>query len=443
MFTKLFYHDNVKTLSAMQKKAGISFPTQLPIYHSPPDENKLQAWIENHNSFPEVKNIAAKLASHINYIPFDTLLTQLQCMITQFNSFNLPYILWIPQRTYIVSEGCSDLWIAGLCFEHCRLNQPVAIAFTNQLSEVLKQHPTVHNILMLDDASYSANHIKNEIQNLRRFGNTLEKYNLYIGIPFMTKHAVEVIVHESKDAFETNAIILLNYKNLPMMTDILDAGEQDYLIKEFGYFFGARTLSYFDHRYPDEFSTLWCFQDGSHLLSVNITKAMEHLGSKIDTDQWDDKVKKLFPISKPVVPVIIPPYRLKNALKFEELKIAINAKKLGHRTIYPIQATENRVMRAKGINIEDTTVADFLEYSPKRAITGIEPFLSFFKPKQTLILLGALTLFLIPENFFADKQSISNLQHAFILVIAFFVTTILDNIKSASQMNFSAKTQNR
>ncbi len=410
MFEKF---SNRESLSNMQKNMGISLPSQRPISKSPPDRKKLQTWIENHYSIPRVKEIAEKLAKHINYIPFDTLLGQLQVTITQFNNYDLPYVLWIPQIKFNVGDGCSDLWIAGLCFEHSGLNPPVAIAFTDQLIEVLKQYPTVLNILMLDDASYSASHITGEINRLS-LANTLEAYTLFIGIPFMTKHAVTVIQNESKRVFKKN-VMLLDYINLPMMNEILDTEELNYLEKEFDYRCDKRTLTYFDHRYPDVFSTLWCFQDGSHLLSSNIVKAMEHLGHHTTELLWNENVKKLLPNSEPVVPEIISPYKQKNVLKL-----------MGDRAMF-----------AKEINIDPSVVADFLENSSKKPITGIEQLLSFFKPKQTLLFFGALTLFLIPENLFADNQSISNLQLALILVMVFFVSAMSDNIKKESQMNFA------
>jgi len=426
MFTQLSY----RALSDMQKKAGISFPTQLPIYHSPPDKNKLQAWIENHNSFPQVKNIAKKLASHINYIPFETLLAQLQCMITEFNSFNLPYILWIPQRDSIVNEGCSDLWIAGLCFEFCKLNHPVAIAFTNQLCDVLKQHPTVHHILILDDASYSANHIKNEIQQFRRMGGRLlENHTLYIGIPFMTTHAVSEIKKLFQNAPKTMTK-LLHYTNILMMSEVLNSEEKLYLENEFSYQLGSRTLTYFDHRYPDQFSSLWCFEDGSHLLRTSIFRVRERLPIN---EQDDDNLERLLPSSEPMVPKIISPYRLHQNHKLDELKIAINDKAVGHRTEYPIHPAMNKLMRAKGINFWDTADADVVEHSSKTSSLSIKPLPAFFKPKQTLVMLGALSLFLIPNHFFLQNQIISNLQLSFLFVVAFLAPFMLENINPKAQ----------
>lgn len=338
----------------MAKEKGIFFPAQLPLFKSPPDKKAMEAWV-NHQSSPALKRIARKFIDNVDYISFEQFYSQLKLTVDDFNNkVKEPYVLWITQSSTSHSfEAKSEFWMAALAFEHLGLRWPDAIVTTDTLNDYMQSHPGIKNILILDDASHSGTHIQDELHAAGRIAfqshRTLEdkSHELYIGIPYITSTAKKVITQSS---FFKN-IHFLSHRPMKSIHEIIDLKDEKEL-KDVGYISMHRTLTYFDHRFPDFFSTCQNLKTGQNLVlqAIPFMKSIgydfndyRHKGN--DTDEevnkkiktWNDLVDKHVKDSKAaIVPSIIPPYKLSKPDYLKDLKRAIDRSKIGARTPYAV-----------------------------------------------------------------------------------------------------------
>lgn len=405
--------------------AGISFPTVLPLFKNPPNKAAANAWVEAHYAFPLIKKIAKKMVDNINYISFERFFAGLEQTIQSFNLHiqDRPYILWIGQyNKKDLNDGCSDQWAAGLALEYGKLRWPSAIATTKTLIECLRQNQTIKDVLLLDDASYSAGHIGQEISHLdnefllnlfshsnaeiredfQRLENKQPKRNLSIGIPFMTTHAFQSLSKLRNGIFSN--VQVLQHETIKMQREILSLDEIAYL-ETFGYILGYKTLTYFDHTYPDLFSTIDNFKSGTHLLLDNVAKAMKTLGYIpgedhsasqtsgltviTDPKEWRTLINKLLPSTKPAItPTIIQPYRLLN--KKDQLKWALSHDALGERTQHLLPEKLAIKLIEEGIKIEPIDMSDSGMAMPYQPV-NLPMALGFFSPMEKPCLPGEIS----------------------------------------------------
>jgi hypothetical protein len=333
-------------------QAGIDFPTVLPLFSSAPKQEAIEAWVKNHYQNELVHAIAKKIALNINYIPFEKFLAQLKITVADFNArVRDRYVLWIPQNSENASSGCSDVWVAGLALEHCSLRWPEAIVKTDQLNKFLIENPQIRHILILDDAAYSGSHIKDELNASDFYENDnddtdpqVTRYRLFIGIPFITTVAKEKI--QNKYFLSTD---LLPHIQIGLAKDVLNEEEVAYLDSN-NLNLSRKTLTYFDHRFPDCWSTLPHLEDGNHLLSSNIINYMEMQGYALESqthhaplikyienpNEWSQLVAQHLPNSDSLIPTIISPYRLHTERGQSSLQEALEKKQVGVWKNYPI-----------------------------------------------------------------------------------------------------------
>lgn len=337
----------------MAEQAGIYFPTPLPLYNSPPDEKAMQNWIAVQNT-PELQCLAKKITANINYIAIDKFLKQLKITVQDFNDkVQEPYVLWIAQEnSSALKEGCSDLWVPGLALEHCGLRWPESIITTDQLGNFFKTNTTIKKILLLDDAAYSGTHLNRELAHFE-IATHASNIDLYIGVAFMTERAEQYATHFN----------LLKHSSIKTLSEIFSTKELKTLNMTGG--FANQTLTYFDHVFPDFYSTFQTLRTGNNLLKVNcgildymhnkgyVTSEFQHLfpNSKlISSLEWNNLCMELIRDSEPLIPTIIRPHRLHNE---EQLKIfdeSHQKKKLGTRTHYTVPA---RFQAAKKIRVSE------------------------------------------------------------------------------------------
>ncbi|MCC2666441.1 MAG: hypothetical protein K0S63_357, partial [Gammaproteobacteria bacterium] len=259
-------------------QAGINFPTILPLFKGTPKQEAIEEWVKNHQQNELVYAIAKKIARNINHIPFEKFLAQLKITVADFNTrVTAPYALWIPQNLASMLPGCSDVWVIGLALEHCNLRWPEAVIRTDQLNIFLIENPQIRHILILDDAAYSGSHIQDELVRIFEFYEDdneddktpqVSQCRLLIGVPFITVVAKEKI---KKNLFLSTD--LLAHIQIDLTKEILNKEEVAYL--ESNHFpLNSKTLTYFDHRFPDCWSTLPHLEDGYHLLSSNVINYM-------------------------------------------------------------------------------------------------------------------------------------------------------------------------
>ena len=295
--------------------AGIRFPTILPLFRSPPRKEEAGRWIAHHSQAPLLQSVAKKIVDNINYISFESFLAKLQEMIGEFNeAVNEPYVLWISQeRDKRKDIGCSELWVSGLAFEYCGLRAPQAIVWTNELNDYLAEHPEIKRVLILDDASYSGRHITDQLATTvvseqahlpqakinSQLNITLRKNRcLYIGIPFLSSIAENQIFEQESKYFASKCVLV--QENFNSIQDFLSEEEIGFLKRKHSSMVFRSTLTYFDHRFPDIFSTYDGLSIGNHLLG----------SAWQDTDELKDEIEKLNSTPIQLVPSVVPPYQI-------------------------------------------------------------------------------------------------------------------------------------
>lgn len=177
-----------------------------------PNTEHLAEWAESQVT-PMSRRIANKMVENLQYIAYEVFLKQLQTTIDDFHQQlnDEPYILLVGElRRDKLAEGCSDLWIIGLALEYCGLKEPEAILTPSQLKAWKDTNTRTNKILMLDDASYSGTQ-KNSILSYfiyQENGLKLSELSFYIGIPFMTVTAKNILLTWKTDFKE---LIILNH----------------------------------------------------------------------------------------------------------------------------------------------------------------------------------------------------------------------------------------
>lgn len=240
------------------KQYNIFFPSIEPLFKSPPDENGKKLFVEAHKSkyFPEYAQLAKIFVDNINYIPHQefltTFLTQLELFIEKIG--NKPYVLWISQnnKQYYngITEGCSELWLAGLAFQYSKLPWPVSIETTDSLGRFLKINKDVHEVLVMDDAIYSGTHLEKELSNT--LYEEIEYTNLSIVLAYSTKLGQAKVLNSAKQQF--HSLELYSGGILPTFGEFITE-ELKKFTQVVDIQFLNKTLTYFDHAVPDFQST--------------------------------------------------------------------------------------------------------------------------------------------------------------------------------------------
>lgn len=271
-------------LIQMANKIDIRFPTQCPIFSSPPNIERLQDWAESQPTLMQRK-IAKSVVNNINYISYDLFLEQLKKTVDDFKQKNrdVPYVLVVAEhREDKLKRGCSEQWVTGLAIEYCDLPQPEAIVTTNQLNDYLQKKPDVQSILILDDAAYSGAQKQIALEELFKPDVQMQylldpkpKYNLFLGIPYLTQVAEARIV-KSHPCFTPH---VLKHNMMPSVMSVLTEEEQLYVKRlEYGFCSPSRTLTYFDHRFADEFSVAQQIKSGRELCERFSPELMRYAG---------------------------------------------------------------------------------------------------------------------------------------------------------------------
>lgn len=326
----------------MLSQARIYFPTSTPLFDAAPYPDRLERWAYENSQLGTMEaSIASKIKANINYISFGKFLEQLKTMIADFNAkCSEPYVLWIAQDTLgKLEEGCSERWVAGLAFEYGGLRMPEAIVTTPYLASYLETHPQIKSVLILDDALYSGTHFTRELSNVL---TALANSKLYIGIPFMTNKINELIQIPEKH-YQIN-MQLLDYIHLPRINELLTEEEITHAKTAFSFLTTNQTITYFDHKFPDEFSTTSILRAGNYLKdTTDCLKILEHIkpGNKVpepgktliqDPDEW---ANRYFAFQKsryiPLLPSIITPYKLHTVEEQNKLRKALEQGTTGSR----------------------------------------------------------------------------------------------------------------
>lgn len=332
------YNDLPEYLIKDIQSCEIEFPAMLPLFSSPPSMPYLQAWA-NSQLTPKLREIAHFIINNINYVPFEKFLLVLKQTINDFNQkiADIPYVLIIGESEQgKLKKGCSDQWVTALAIEH-GLKHPVRIIKENKIDQFLKENLDIHNILFLDDASYSCEQksavmtiIEASIKSLLK---NCKNYNVYVGIPFLTNHAFEEL--NNYNASDVMFCKILLHEKMPSIHEILNMEYMLYLkALQMSDVYDPYTFTYFDHKFPDYMSCSDIFKSGNSMISHQGTvKIIQKIinGTNDNIDALCSQTASLTFLeiedSEPFlgynVPIIIEPYKLRNEKYKQELKIAI------------------------------------------------------------------------------------------------------------------------
>lgn len=301
-----------KTQIKMLQDARVLYPALLPPTNNQPYRKNIEKWVSYHQRFasePTLARIASKIAANINYIPFYTFIHHLKIAIADFQTKiepNEPYIILLPHTQQFKSKIKSQHWLIGVALEYANLPFPIAIFEVQQLSEYLTKHPTINHALYIDDAIYSGAQLGESLNYIKRENsNNTMKLQIHICIPFQTTGTVERVKSE---VYNDPNIGNLYHFELPTLADIFNAEEKKYFLK---YFNNAEiTLTYFDHKFPDHWSTLFILESGIFLLrDYTYIELCGYDLNKLDTDEGWTIAKSLVPPANPLIPKIVSPYR--------------------------------------------------------------------------------------------------------------------------------------
>lgn len=342
--------------------SGISFPTITPFFKSPPNRMALKAWVERlQQAHPLMGKLAQVYSDHIDYIPYETFIDHLKQTITAFQQHakDQPYVLWIPQhQAFILEEGCSDQWVAGLALEHTDLHWPAAILATKELPKYLVDHPEMKTVLALDDAAYSGKHISEQLamlistlHQIDNFNDVTPTLNVYIGIPFQTARANKRMHDVTKNYLQ---LTILPYRPIAVLGDHLNTELTNFVDACNAESSKGLSLTYFDHCMPDFMSTAPVLGE-SHASMSNkgylcaVAELMWLMGyacarikphndlsmyraqaTYVDSaNAWNNHFDAIPTSKERLVPVIIRPYRLHTSKHCKKLKEAIKTNEIG------------------------------------------------------------------------------------------------------------------
>lgn len=337
-----------ENIVSMAKKVGINFPTHTPIFNNEPKTSHLKSWAESQIT-PGLRDIARTIVDNLLYVSFQDFLAQLKYVVNDFNQRikSSEYVLLIgEEREFKLALGSSDLWIIGLALEYCHLKAPTDIITLQELPDYLKNNQ-VDNVLMLDDAAYSAAQKGKVLQDLAS-AEILENVKFYLGIPFMTRHAEQLFL-EYNDNFQSFCV--LTHKIMPVMNEILDKRQLLFAKSAgVGYIDSRHTLTYFEHKFPDFYSAYQSVYFGYNICGASEQMALinflgyacdSEVAKKLNIIQIEDAVEwnELFiRLINPnfkldmfgfAIPKIISPYHLHRNNIREQLKVDMQKGKVG------------------------------------------------------------------------------------------------------------------
>lgn len=230
-------------------------------------------WI-NSQSNPELKLAAQTVVDNITHISQEDFEKALSESIDDFNSRG--------DDSYITMawEGKSNKWVLEQSLPNLK-NLPEAIISGSiyggswdpnpqnikkeednsifQLISYLKLHPNVKRVALFDDSAYSATQLNIIIDELAKSG--LNDITIDIVVPFMTTYGQNKLLQNG------NHVRIMNHKTIPTVAELIPDPEiQKYILKinEFSYItteeemgdLTTRALIYFDHKVPDNVSSL-------------------------------------------------------------------------------------------------------------------------------------------------------------------------------------------
>ena len=191
-----------------------------------------------------IKDIAEEFLNITQYISNDVfddyLLRALKEMLDYYDKNNIIYLqFFIPKDSF----DKSNYWIIKKLVKFLEDNDKYLIFINDDLNTFNSNYP----IIIADDASYSGTQISNYIEDYIN----LNKYKLFILIPFISKIAIENIKSYDNDI----KFIEKNRYELKPLTELMENEKIKLLFSYYGNSNITQYPIYFNHKVADSYSS--------------------------------------------------------------------------------------------------------------------------------------------------------------------------------------------
>ncbi|MBF0522532.1 MAG: hypothetical protein HQL24_05680 [Candidatus Omnitrophica bacterium] len=274
--------DYLKKIQELPSDAAMATaPTavQRPLVDNPIDVKKAKKWVKAQD--PDLRELAQFLLDHVTHITQKEFEEALQEAVDDFNAKmgDKPYILVLSWK----GKKRSEWWAYQLALEK-GLNPAKHIINLDEVGDneisksdqmLLKDAP---DVVFLDDAMYSGTQMSETVEALVQkmpFRWNPENLNYHFLIPFMTSFGKKEISSKIRPKF-------YKHRLMPTLQEIFssDAGrkrvlefEDIYRDSVEGKKFAGMTLTYFQHKVPDQVSMVSWISNGEILSSDIVRRA--------------------------------------------------------------------------------------------------------------------------------------------------------------------------
>ncbi|MBF0522531.1 MAG: glycerophosphodiester phosphodiesterase [Candidatus Omnitrophica bacterium] len=243
---------------------------QRPVVDNPIDVKKAKKWVEAQGT-PELQDFARFLLNHVTHISQKEFEDALQEAVNDFNNKigDKPYILLLPAD----KEDRSDGWTYRLALEKGLKPPKHIIRDKRNYSSVIQEiHDTgVKDIVVMDDAVYTATHILGSVEHtFSWYGNSIYKdsndFQVHFVAPFMSKDIEKRIFSQLKD-YNVGQIFVHQHRVMETLPEIFRSEPKykriyERIFNELDSSDSYVTLTYFQHKVPDNVSALGYVMDG-------------------------------------------------------------------------------------------------------------------------------------------------------------------------------------
>lgn len=233
-----------------------------PISGNTIDVVQAEEWIDAHPT-PETQKAARAIINSIRHISQEEFEEKLKKTLDIFNNS-----LGTEKYALLVESKKSSYWVSQLALPNLKFLPEQIYSFDNSGDSV---DGNIRRFLYIDDASYTGTHVE---EYMRAVANLIEKHNipaseveLDVVLPFISDKAKNTIAELQKQ-YGFKIQVFSNDKIELMTEKITDKQVLDTIRRMYGHvfhdfseesinnLFNNMSLTYFDHKIPDEVTTL-------------------------------------------------------------------------------------------------------------------------------------------------------------------------------------------
>lgn len=351
-------------------QVGIVTNPTPPLRSNALDETRAETWVNLH----EEKNraLVKKFISSIKHYSFEEFENALRQSIETFNLkiMNLPpekrnYILLVgPWNSKNDIKTRSNGWVASLALKYLAHPPSAILNYNEEIN--LGLYPNLNRFLFVDDAAYSGTQLVHTIHDLKLDVSNRPDTQIHFVVPFVSTHACERIYDTiNRGKYKSFGIdmggeyrpwkvkfVVEKFKVFPTLEHIFSKQERIQLNRMLESSLWCddekiatdnvtKSLTYFDHKVPDYFSTFEETMTKGAFLGVTykvIEPVLAKEGFVVNEKKTDDEVKKYNAryielrdklCYHPFIPTTIPPYKLLKKDNLDEFLKALSKDNFG------------------------------------------------------------------------------------------------------------------